>query len=54
MDAWAVTTLNGAKDGPDLIAAWDAIQNAYAEEDAMVPADIETVYQDRKQLLAVP
>ena len=54
IDAWAVTALNGAKDGVDLLAAWTATQDAYAEKDLQVSADVEVVYLDRKQLLGVP
>lgn len=54
VDAWSVEALNSAKTGPDLLASWDAVQGAYQEADLEVPADIETVYLDRKQTLAVP
>lgn len=52
--AWALELL-ARSDTPDgVVANWRAIQDAYAEADTQVPADIETVYQDRKQALAVP
>lgn len=54
LDAWSVETLNSAKDGHDLLASWTAIQDAYAERDSQVSADVEVVYLDRKQLLGVP
>lgn len=54
LGAWAVTTLKGCASGPDLLAAYDAIQAAYADEDLEVPADIQTVFGDLKQALAVP
>jgi phage recombination protein Bet len=52
--AWSVELLNRSDTADGLIANWRTIQDAYAEADTQVPADIETVYQDRKQVLAVP
>lgn len=50
---WAVETLNGCKDVKALEAAWSAIQQAYDENGVTeVPADINTVYQDRKAELS--
>lgn len=51
---WALTAIETSKSGPDLLASWDAVQGAFQEADQEVPADIETVYLDRKQALAVP
>lgn len=50
---WSVTALNTAVSGADLVASWSAIQGAYQAEDLPVPADVETVYIDRKQALGV-
>ena len=46
--AWSIETINGTKDPVALEKAWATIQELYAENDAEVPADIETVHQDRK------
>jgi phage recombination protein Bet len=45
---WSVELIAACKDPAALESAWKAIQDAFAEADAVVPADIETVYQDRK------
>lgn len=52
--AWAVGALQGADTADALLATWRLVQDAYAENDVEVPADVETVFQDRKQTLAVP
>lgn len=54
LDSWSVTTLNAAKNGPDLLASYDAVQGAYADVDMEVPLDIQTLFGDLKQALAVP
>lgn len=54
IDAWSVTALQGAKTGPDLLASYSAIEGAYADRDMEVPLDIQTLFGDLKQSLAVP
>lgn len=51
---WSVELLNRADTPDGLLAAWTTVQDAFAANDVEVPADIETIYQDRKQTLAVP
>jgi phage recombination protein Bet len=51
LDKWSVELLNGAAGLEALQAAWKAIQDAYADNDAEVPADIDICYQDRKREL---
>jgi len=49
---WASQVLASCKDGKALKAAWDSIQNAYAENGVNeVPLDVNTLYQDRKKEL---
>jgi hypothetical protein len=44
---WAIEAIKVS--GPDSIQkTWTIIQDAFAERDEQVPADLETVYQDRK------
>ena len=45
---WSVSLLEAVKNPEALANAWKAIQDAFAAEDQEVPADIETLYQDRK------
>jgi phage recombination protein Bet len=49
---WALETLNGAKDLKALGTVWNAIQAAYDENGQEVPADVETIYVDRKAELS--
>lgn len=49
---WSLTAIDTAKDAEALQASWRAIQDAFAESDQEVPADVETIYVDRKQVLA--
>jgi len=45
---WSVELVSACKDAAALETAWRTIQDAFAECDSEVPADIETLYQDRK------
>jgi hypothetical protein len=40
--------LRGAPNLDALASQWKAVQDAFAANDAEVPLDVETVYQDRK------
>jgi len=53
IDAWAVEAMRSCKDPAALQTAWSTIQDAFAENDAEVPGDVETVYIDRKAELGV-
>ena len=53
LDAWSVQLLQGASGQEALHDAWMAVQDAYAVNDAEVPSDIDTVYQDRKRELGL-
>ena len=53
LDAWSVQLLQGAAGQEALHDAWTAVQNVYADNDAEVPGDIDTVYQDRKRELGL-
>jgi len=50
---WSLELIAACKDGPALETAWKTIQDAFAEADAEVPLDINTVYQDRRTELGV-
>lgn len=52
--AWAIELLNRSDTADGLLANYRAIEDAYAENDLTVPEDLQTVFQDRKQALAVP
>jgi len=45
---WSLELVGSCNDAASLETAWRAIQDAFAENDAQVPADVETVYIDRK------
>jgi phage recombination protein Bet len=51
--AWSVTALQNAKDVEALEKTYAIVQELYAEQDAEVPLDIQTVRQDRKAELGV-
>ena len=48
---WALSLIAATKTPEDLLKSWTLIQDAFAAEDQEVPADIETVYVDRKNEL---
>jgi hypothetical protein len=45
---WALSLIAAVKTPEDLLKTWTLIQDAFAAEDQEVPADVETVYVDRK------
>lgn len=45
---WSISLIEAVKNPEALASAWTAIQDAFAADDMTVPADIETLYQDRK------
>jgi phage recombination protein Bet len=45
---WAVETIKASKGPEALQETWRLVQDAYQEADQEVPADVETVYIDRK------
>jgi len=45
---WSVEAIKASKDHEALQATWRLVQDAFAEADLEVPADVETVYLDRK------
>lgn len=49
---WSLDTMKSCADLKALTAAWNAVQAAYDENGQEVPADVETVYQDRKAELS--
>ena len=51
---WSIELLTRADTPDGLLAAWTTVQDAFAANDVQVPADIETIYLDRKETLAVP
>lgn len=46
---WAISLIAAVKTPEALADAWKAIQDAFAADDQEVPADIDTLYQDRKR-----
>lgn len=48
LPSWSVEAIRGAPDPVALESVWTTIQEAFAENDSEVPADIETTYIDRK------
>jgi hypothetical protein len=48
LDGWSIQLLRGAPNLDALASQWKAVQDAFAANDAEVPLDVETVYQDRK------
>ena len=48
LDGWSIMLLRGAPTPDALATQWKTVQDAFAANDAQVPADVETVYQDRK------
>ena len=45
---WAIEAIKASKDQEALQTTWRLVQDAFAEADQTVPADVETVYIDRK------
>lgn len=52
LDKWSIEFLRGAATLEALETAWRSVQDAYADNDVEVPADIETFYVDRKAELS--
>jgi phage recombination protein Bet len=48
MIPWALSLIAAVKDSAALETGWRSIQDLFADNDSEVPADIETVYIDRK------
>lgn len=48
IDAWSIEAMRSCKDLASLETIWSTVQDAYAENDAEVPGDVETVHVDRK------
>lgn len=54
LDAWSLELIASSKDGQTLAAAWNAIQDAYAAEDASVPDPVQLACDDRRTVVGAP
>lgn len=48
LDAWSIEAMRACKEPATLETVWGTVQEAYAENDLEVPADVETCHIDRK------